>query len=38
MKRKVITLFISIIAIMSCITLASAYNNTNELMMMETDP
>ena len=23
---------------MSCITLASAYNNTNELMMMETDP
>ena len=37
MKRKIITLFISIIAIMSCMTLASAYNNTNEIIMMEND-
>ena len=38
MKRKIITLFISIIAIMSCITLTSADNTTNELMMMENSP
>ena len=38
MKRKIITLFISIIAIMSCITLTSADNTTNELIMMENSP